>query len=429
MANFAAFDIETTGLPTGNKDPSKVTNYDSCRLLSFGVVEYQEGVEVSCLEMIVKPIGFKVDATEIHGITEEKALTEGYEFDVIYNSIKNIFEGVDFIVGHNIKFDINCLNAECYRRGYEPLNPTTVCSQEMCRTVLFKNYRLGSAYKLLFTEELKNWHSAIPDARASAKIYMTLKDFHKAELPPIAPKRITIKVSDIGKIIGRFYKFGAESEVLDSMLSKHFPIKFQEYNREFQQRKIINRSPETQEIVEQVIETETNTSDDVNTLFESFKETLSTIEGFSPYEKREINEYVRKILSTRHGDKNEPVTAEKLGDLQTDEKFYEEKIINISGTRYVLCGRIDGFAVDSEGKKTLYEIKNRTKNLFNELRAYEKAQVNCYLNMTEVSQGKLVEMFNDSIKSYDVSIDTEDYKSYFPILERFCRAFHFTAGI
>lgn len=429
MANFVAFDTETTGLPTGNKDPTKITNYDCCRLLSFGVIEYRGGIEVSSVEMIVKPDGFKVEATEIHGITEEKALTEGYEFDVVYNSIKNIFECVDFIVGHNIKFDINCLNAECYRRGYEPLNPTTICSQEMCRTILFKNYRLGSAYKLLFGEDLKNWHSAIPDARASAKIYMKLNDFDNIDLSPIAPKRITIKVSDIGKIIGRFYKFGSESEVMDNMLSKHFPNKFEQYNRDFQQRKIINRSIETQEIVEQVIETETNTSDEVNTLFESFKETLSTIKGFSPHEKREINEYVRKILSTRHGDKNEHVTAEKLGDLQTDEKFYEEKIIKISGTRYVLCGRIDGFAVDSEGKKTLYEIKNRTRNLFNEVRAYEKAQVNCYLNMTKLSHGKLVEMFNDSIKSYDVSVDTEDYKSYFPILERFCRAFHFTASI
>lgn len=429
MAKFVAFDVETTGLPAnGSRDPTNYKKYDTCRLVSIGIVEYCDDKELGNIDFLVKPDDFQVKATEIHGITHQQALEEGHEFDVIYYTLKDVFESVDFVVGHNINFDINCINAECYRRDYEPLKPQTVCTQKMSREILFKNYRLGSVYKLLFGEELQNWHSALADSRASAQIYLKLKNFETVELPEITPKKVWVSVSDVGTIIGKC-KFNGESEILDKLLSKYFPEKFEEYTREYKQRMIIKDSPKSQEVISQAIDTETNTSDEVNTLFESVKDTIMVIPELCKEEKYEVCEYIRKVLNTRHGDKSEPITAEKLGNLEKDEKFYRHKITTIHGTDYILCGRIDGFMTEEDGSRTLYEIKNRTRQLFNKVRDYELTQVNCYLNMTKTKKAKLVEMFNNEMKSYDISANHEEFKSYLSTLENFCRAFHFTASI
>ncbi len=427
MSKFVAFDVETTGLPIGNRDPKKFEKYDKCRLVSFGIVEYLDDKEVADIEMVIKPEGFQVEATEFHGITHQMALENGYDFDVAYQSMKDIFDSVDFVVGHNINFDINCINSECYRRGYEPFDPIKVCSQNMCRQILFKNYRLGSAYKLLLQEELQNWHSALPDARASAQIYLKLKNFESISLPEITPKKVWVSVSDVGTIIGKSNFFNGESEVLDKLLSKHFPEKFEKYTREYKQRMIIEKSPESQEIISQAIDTETNSSDEVHTLYESVKDTIMTIRELCKEDKIEVCQYVRKILNTRHGDKSEPITADKLGNLKPDDRFYRHKIMTINGTDYILCGRIDGFMTEEDGSRTLYEIKNRTKHFFDKVRDYEFTQVNCYLNMTKTKNAKLVEMFNNQMKSYDILANKEEFNSYLSTLERFCRAFHFTA--
>ena len=257
---------------------------------------------------------------------------------------------------------------------------------------------------------------------------MKLKDFESISLPEITPKKVWISVSNVGTITGKSNFFNGESEILDKLLSKHFPEKFEMYTREYKQRIIIESSRESQDVISQAIDTETNTSDELNTLYESVKDTIMTITELSKGDKTEVCAYVRKLLNTRHGDKFEPVTADKLGNLKPDEKFYRHKIMTINGTDYILCGRIDGFMTEEDGSRTLYEIKNRTRCFFNEVRGYEFVQVNCYLNMTNTKKAKLVEMFNNEMKSYDINIDQEQFKSYLPILEKFCRAFHFTGS-
>lgn len=69
-----------------------------------------------------------------------------------------------------------------------------------------------------------------------------------------------------------------------------------------------------------------------------------------------------------------------------------EKVIASCGDRhYVLVGKVDGIITEMDDEKLQHpivlEIKNRTKELFNEIRDYEKLQMYCYmllLNYNEV---------------------------------------------
>ena len=127
------FDLETTGLPIMkniNKkreydDYKNNASYDVSRIVSIAWY-YDDNFNPQKInydnikEYIVKPINYtEIPTTHIHGISFEKAVVDGLDFnDILYSKglAKDILSS-DIIIGHNCLFDINILLNELYRNS------------------------------------------------------------------------------------------------------------------------------------------------------------------------------------------------------------------------------------------------------------------------------------------------------------------------
>ena len=78
------------------------------------------GKRIESNDFIIKPENYKIpsfqDASRVHGISTEKAMTEGKDLSEVLNHFNKLVERSDFIVAHNISFDEKILGAELLRK-------------------------------------------------------------------------------------------------------------------------------------------------------------------------------------------------------------------------------------------------------------------------------------------------------------------------
>lgn len=224
--NVFIFDTETTGLPervpgakwgtAGEYWPYNRSNkYTNARLVSIAWV-YIEGFTKSAIDLekldiphyIRKPEGFtEIPTTHIHGISYSMAVLEGLPLlDIfLHKGLKDILYKVDYIIAHNVMFDIHILQSELYRIQTDDAikavmkleNMKTlkkcICSgvigRDLCKieykrkTVstssstsftsnkpkMYKMPKLVELYKHFYGEEFKNQHDASGDVLALVK--------------------------------------------------------------------------------------------------------------------------------------------------------------------------------------------------------------------------------------------------------------------
>lgn len=103
-------DTETTG-----------TNVRTDRVISFGHVRLIDGKVAEKVEWFFNPGDVEIhpDALRVHGITAEfladKPPIKGYLAQIIELMVESI------VCGHNVKFDIDMINAELVRHRFPPL--------------------------------------------------------------------------------------------------------------------------------------------------------------------------------------------------------------------------------------------------------------------------------------------------------------------
>ena len=430
MTSYFALDTETTGLPTTRARPTlkNVSAWDECRLLSIALVKYNENhEELDTIYKLVYPDTFEVKATEIHGITDEDAKTNGVTFDEIYITLKNVIEQSPTCVGHNIAFDINVIHAECIRRGYNAdligsISP--VCTLKLARGIYLKPIKLTILYQKLFNRELEGAHNALADARAAGEAYpILLKDPRKYK--PIANKRITIRASDVAACVG-LNNYRSPVDVIDDIWSRASPSTFKGLTKDQRNSNAVSASPQMRELYESLMSITTKSSDEVQNIIHVVNQMIDEADDLPGDQKIMVKDHMRKLVYTNHGTKAEDTTAD-LDEtiLHKDETFYKLKIAEIEGTEYVIVGRIDRFEKNADGSRTLVEIKNRTKNLFNKVRDYEMVQVQTYLQMMNLSKARLVEQYNNTRKSYHIDRNDDLWVGMVkPGLENFCKALH-----
>ncbi len=434
-AHYFAIDTETTGLPAGRAQPTpaNISNYDSCRMLSFAVVEFDENhKEVSAQELIVFPDNFEVNATEVHGITTEHAKAVGVPFQDVFNVLAEIIgrtsEGRTMFVGHNLEFDLKVIRAEFVRRQLDlalmdRIEP--ICTLVLYRRQFLKFIKLGVLYQKLFNKELEGAHGALADARAAGEVYpYLLKDgrTHK----PISKKRVIIKASEVAAIIG-MNGFKKPEEVLEDMWKKNSPSTFTGQTKEDLQLEALKSSKTAMAIYDQTMSIETKSSDEVKQLVSIASDAINQSNQLSGKQKKLVNDHLRKMLYTNHGTRTEDTTADlDEATLIKDDNFYSKEVVTIQGTRYEIVGRIDRYQLKEDGTKVLVEIKNRTRKLFNRLADYEDVQVQTYLQMLDLTDARLIEQYNNERKSYPISRNEELWeKKIFPGLKDFCSTLHY----
>lgn len=184
---YLIFDTETTGLPKNYKAPiTDLNNWPRLVQIAWWHCD-NSGDILADSNYIVKPQGFTipVDATNVHGITTEKAINEGIDLEVVLNEFAGAMERSDFLVAHNMNFDEKIVGAELLRADLD--NRLTdipkICTMEMstdyCKLPGPYGYKWPSLSELhykLFNEDFDEAHDAAVDVRACANCFFELRE-------------------------------------------------------------------------------------------------------------------------------------------------------------------------------------------------------------------------------------------------------------
>lgn len=198
---YLFFDTETTGLPDDDDEPASNTdNWPRLVQLAWILTDI-EGNVLSSNSKIIKSQGFTIpsSATNVHGITTEKALRDGEPLQQVICSFLEDARVALYFVGHNISFDQNVVGAELNRLGIEDSvsSAPSICTMketvdfcainrywddedipELYGEVMDDEYEypsLQDLYYKLFEENFEGAHDAMADVTATMKCFFELK--------------------------------------------------------------------------------------------------------------------------------------------------------------------------------------------------------------------------------------------------------------
>ena len=435
--NYIAFDFETSGLPTGRRvkrvTKETLSSFDTCRAVSLSAARFsQRGRLIKTFDAIIRPDGFVIgeDTAKIHGITHERALTEGRPFhDVFREFMEFIGPRTKTMVAHNAQFDTNVLYSELMRHELDASHVDELvfrCTHEMYKERFLRPIKLGNLYRDIFGKDFENAHNSLADSIACGQVYPYLLG-HTKELKAIGIPKVIIGASAVASAIG-INQYRKPHELIEELWKKYSPQTFEGMTKEEEALVVLNSMATTKKILEDAEKFKSQNSTDVQ---QETRRLYHQIEhsGLLPQDMVKAKDHIRKTLFTNHGTRNEKKTAQtdKFADnLIEDDTFYKYEICEIMGTKYEIVGRIDRIQMNEDGSRTLVEIKNRTKALFNTVRDYEEVQCQTYLHMLgDVEFCRLVETYNDESKSYLIQKDTHRWTNEIePKLQNFCEHFH-----
>ena len=429
---YIAFDFETSGLPKGRKPVTRETlsQYDTCRAVSLSAARFSsKGRLIDTFDAMVLPTDFSISpgSVAIHGITEDMAKSKGLPFLQVFTDFMTfIGPRTKTIVAHNAKFDVSVLRSEMLRHDIDlslidELNFR--CTLELYRERFLKPIRLGVLYEEIFGEQFENAHNSLADCIACGRVYPYVIG-HERTLKPIGVPKVIIGASSVATAIGCGFK--KQPELIEELWKKYSPQTFEGKTKEDKALEILMWNTSTKKILEDAENFKSENSADVA---QKTRAVYHQIEhsGLSAEDMVIAKDHLRKTLYTNHGTRNEYKTADAdKAKLVEDDTFYTHDICTIEGTLYQIVGRIDRLQMNEDGSRTLVEIKNRAKGLFNRVRDYEEVQCQTYLQMLgDIKYCRLVEQFNDERKGYLIEKNDEKWKDEIvPKLENFCELFH-----
>ena len=185
---FLVYDTETTGLPQDYNAPlTDSENWPRLVQLAWQLHDLN-GSLISRGNRIVQPDGFKIPFTssQIHGITNERAEAEGVLLVEVIEEFNQDLARAQYVIGHNIEFDISIIGAEQHRLGLSfeeltgkgsidsKLEATEYCAIPSGRGGRFKWPTLTEVHEKLFGKGFDAAHDAAYDVDATAKVFFEL---------------------------------------------------------------------------------------------------------------------------------------------------------------------------------------------------------------------------------------------------------------
>jgi len=185
---YLILDTETTGLPKRWNAPITDTdNWPRCVQIAWQLHD-ENGKPLEHQDFLIKPNGFNIpfEAEQIHGISTELATEKGFLLEEVLSKLNNVLSRAKFIVGQNLRFDLNVLNCEFYRTGIstdleqKPILDT--CTETTAELLQLPGGR-GGKYKFPNLTELHNFlfgvpfeeaHNATADVEATARCFFEL---------------------------------------------------------------------------------------------------------------------------------------------------------------------------------------------------------------------------------------------------------------
>jgi DNA polymerase III epsilon subunit-like protein len=188
------FDLETNGLPESPKfgeyyPPSELHRYRTARVVQWSWALYEpNGTLIREEDHLIIPntSEFRIMNSEIHGITETMAKTNGKPFETVLALWKDSVDKATTIVGHNVNFDKYVLLSELHRRNFlDEANAMTsdktwVCTMDRAKSLCglkarnkLKPPKLRELMHALGIEEERGrtFHNSRDDVYYTAKCY------------------------------------------------------------------------------------------------------------------------------------------------------------------------------------------------------------------------------------------------------------------
>jgi len=196
---YLIFDTETTGLPQRWDAPITDTdNWPRCIQIAWQLHDAM-GNCIEHQDYLVKPEGFNIpyDAEKIHGISTELAAEKGVPLTEVLEKFNAALAKTKFVVGQNVKFDLNIMGAEFVRENVtNPLQELPVldtCTEHtasLCqipggRYGKFKLPTLTELHQFLFKKPFAEAHNATADVEATTRCFLELirlKQYTKEQL-------------------------------------------------------------------------------------------------------------------------------------------------------------------------------------------------------------------------------------------------------
>ena len=219
-------DLETSGLPVMNgwkyPDYRNFEAYDTCRIIQVGamICEADSLTPMGTQNTLIRAQGFEIseESFNIHGITKEKTLHDGMDFDDFIKDFRNMLLRAKFIAAHNAFFDVNVLKSEIMRQSEEGIiddkiateliyhienKMKVICTMKNTKEIVgarnqngrLKNPSLKELYRFATSRELEDHHDAMCDVINIHYAVKTMMDNKIFDL--YKKKRIYKKKDDI----------------------------------------------------------------------------------------------------------------------------------------------------------------------------------------------------------------------------------------
>ncbi|WP_397364503.1 DNA polymerase III subunit alpha [Olleya sp. R77988] len=185
---YLIFDTETTGLPKRWDAPiTDVDNWPRCIQIAWQLHD-DMGNCIESQDYLVKPEGFNIpyDAEKIHGISTELAQEKGVPLLEVLEKFNIALSKTKFVVGQNVKFDLNIMGAEFVREDIanqlQELPVLDTCTEHtasLCqipggRYGKFKLPTLTELHQFLFNQPFAEAHNATADVEATTRCFLEL---------------------------------------------------------------------------------------------------------------------------------------------------------------------------------------------------------------------------------------------------------------
>lgn len=185
---YLIFDTETTGLPKRWDAPiTDVDNWPRCIQIAWQLHD-DMGRCIESQDYLIKPEGFNIpyDAEKIHGISTELAQEQGEELSEVLALFNIALGKAKFVVGQNVKFDLNIMGAEFVRENVtnslQELPVLDTCTEHtasLCeipggRYGKFKLPTLTELHQYLFGTPFSEAHNATADVEATTRCFLEL---------------------------------------------------------------------------------------------------------------------------------------------------------------------------------------------------------------------------------------------------------------
>lgn len=187
-------DTETNGLPLDSTQPG--TNFENWpRMIQLAFLIADENGQISDEKSIlIQPVDFEIPAkiTELTGITQDAAA----KGDLIIHALCKLqfaLGGTDYLVAHNLDFDIPVIEAEYTRQGFRfPYENKRICTMknqsiiDYCaipstpepryKGMKYKWPKLSVLHEKLFGHGFDGAHDALNDVRAMYRCFFRLTE-------------------------------------------------------------------------------------------------------------------------------------------------------------------------------------------------------------------------------------------------------------